>query len=303
MKNSRLLSAQLASKYYDACIAELQAIKPGNVHIFADGHNMTVQDFMRSAEVSANPITNPASTVGERIFKSINATVDAVQCNTNLGMVLLVAPLTQAIVDFYAAPKNIGQDNKPNALDLLHLKLYLQAVLTNLTVDDAKLAAQAIQRANPAGLGRVTTHDINAPVEATLYMLMQAAAHRDMIAYQYTHNFTTILDEGLMLYNQALAQFQNPAWATTALYLSLLSATPDRHIARKYGQQTADSIMREAKFYCDSFWQASHPKSQFSALLKWDTALKNRHINPGTTADLTVATLFVSSVLTISANL
>ena len=48
----------MTQKYTNACMAELTALKPGNVHLFADGHGMLVQDFIKSAEVSA-PFFSP----------------------------------------------------------------------------------------------------------------------------------------------------------------------------------------------------------------------------------------------------
>jgi triphosphoribosyl-dephospho-CoA synthase len=83
-------------KYRDACMAELTAIKPGNVHMFADGHGMVVQDFIQSANVSAPVISKSGLTVGQRILNATQATWSEVGCNTNLGIVLLTAPMIQA---------------------------------------------------------------------------------------------------------------------------------------------------------------------------------------------------------------
>ncbi len=306
-------SQLLATQYYNACIEELQAIKPGNVHIFADGHGMNIDDFINSATVSSQVIATPLLNVGERIFQSVHATHQRVACNTNLGIILLVAPLINALFKCYEvqAEACIAKSTQTKALHhekhyqpkLEHIKHHLQNVLTNLTVDDARRTASAIQLAKPAGLGNVAVHDVNAPIEATLYTLMQAAENRDLIAYQYTHGFTTILDDGLKIYVKAFKQFQNKAWATTALYLSLLSRYPDSHVVRKYGQDIAKIVLDDAKSHCDLFWRAVNPKLQFAGLLKWDTALKNRNINPGTTADITVATLFIANILEYDASL
>jgi triphosphoribosyl-dephospho-CoA synthetase len=86
-------SQQLADAFKAACMAELEALKPGNVHIFADGHGMTVQDFIISAEAASAVIAQPNLSLGARILQSVQATHDAVQTNTNLGMILLGAPI------------------------------------------------------------------------------------------------------------------------------------------------------------------------------------------------------------------
>src|SRR5690242_14660894 len=89
-------SKALSAAYIAACELELRALKPGNVHDFAAGHGMTVDDFAASAEVSAGPLCRPGASVGERILGAIRATRERVGCNTNLGIVLLAAPLVAA---------------------------------------------------------------------------------------------------------------------------------------------------------------------------------------------------------------
>ena len=55
---------RVAAAYIEACLAELDAPKPGNVHRFAPGHRMEVADFVRSAEASAAPIAAKGARVG-----------------------------------------------------------------------------------------------------------------------------------------------------------------------------------------------------------------------------------------------
>ena len=76
-------SQQLADAFRAACMAELEALKPGNVHIFADGHGMTVQDFIISAEAASVLIAQPNLSLGERILYSVQATQKVIACNTN----------------------------------------------------------------------------------------------------------------------------------------------------------------------------------------------------------------------------
>ena len=75
---ARFNSAQLSQAFKNACMAELAALKPGNVHIFADGHGMTVQDFVASADAAASVIAKPECSLGQRIFASVQATQRAV---------------------------------------------------------------------------------------------------------------------------------------------------------------------------------------------------------------------------------
>src|SRR4051794_37952321 len=88
--------AAIAAAFVAACRDELDAPKPGNVHVFADGHRMAVDDFMRSADAAATPLTEPGARVGQRILGAVAATRAAVGTNTNLGIILLCAPFAVA---------------------------------------------------------------------------------------------------------------------------------------------------------------------------------------------------------------
>jgi triphosphoribosyl-dephospho-CoA synthase len=277
------LSQRLSLLYKNACLAEVEAMKPGNVHIFADGHGMQVQDFVKSAEASSAIIAQTDLGLGERIYHSVNATWQAVGCNTNLGIILLSAPIIQTVL----------------LEDSADIRDRLKKVIHGASQVDATWLFKAIQLAKPAGLGRVDEHDVNALAQCTLLEAMQAAAGRDFIGQQYGNNFLNIFESGLPQYQQALLQWQKPAWATTALYLYWLSHYPDSHIARKYDLMTAKEVQKEALVHYVAFQDQTNPKNYFSELLKFDQSLKLRSINPGTSADLTVATILLQDVLEV----
>lgn len=277
-------SKPISDAYYSACLAEIEALKPGNVHIFSDGHGMTVHDFIKSAEVSALVIAEPNLTVGERILQAVEATQNAVGMNTNLGIILLCAPLIHTALQL----DEINPQTFQNALSL---------TLSQLTLKDAQLTAKAIMLAKPAGLGISKMHDVNAPISATLLDLMQAAADKDRIAWQYANIFADICGYGVAHYQVALAQYQNKAWATTALYLGFLAREPDTHLVRKHGDNVAMTVMHEAKHQEASYWATNNPKLVQQQLINFDVSLKNRQLNPGTSADLTVASVMLSRIL------
>lgn len=277
-------SKLISDAYYAACMAELEALKPGNVHIFSDGHGMTVHDFIKSAEASALVIAAPNLTVGERILQAVEATQNAVGINTNLGIILLCAPLIHTSLE-------LGEINPQKFQKALSL------TLRQLTMRDAELTAKAIVLAKPAGLGMSKMHDVNAPISATLLGLMQAAADKDRISWQYANNFSDICQFGIAHYQVALAQYQNPAWATTALYLGFLARIPDTHLVRKHGDNIALTVMHEAQQLEANYWATNNPKLVQQQLINFDVSLKNRQFNPGTSADLTVASVMLSRIL------
>ncbi len=271
--------SDIALIYRDVCMAELSAVKPGNVHMFADGHGMVVQDFIKSADTSSKVIAKPNLSVGERILSAVKATWDAVGCNTNLGIILLASPLIQA------AYSKDGFSQKA-----------LQEVLDNLTVDDAVKAYEAISIATPAGLGEVEQHDVRHTPHVRLLEAMQAASNRDLIAQQYANGYQDVFNLGVSTYQHYLAKWERSAWAISATYLAFLAEFEDSHIVRKYGKEIAQAIQQEAKNHFTSFISQENPKLYQAILLVWDADLKSRGINPGTSADLTVATILANGL-------
>lgn len=284
MQSDMSLNQQLAIAFKAACMAELEALKPGNVHIFSDGHGMTVQHFIASAEAVSEVIVHPTLSLGERILHSVQATQNVVKMNTNLGMILLCAPLIHSAL-------------QPGTSTLLQK---LKTVLANTTIDDAENTFAAIRLASPAGLGTSEQYDVHQTATCTLIQAMQTAVGndfpRDMIAQQYTNNYAEVV-EGLVVYQKALAIWQRPAWAVTAVHLHYLAHFLDSHIVRKYGETIAGLVQNEAGEHEIAFLKAFNPKNYQAPLLQFDVALKKRGLNPGTSADLTVATLLLANLL------
>jgi triphosphoribosyl-dephospho-CoA synthase len=270
-----VLATKIASAFNAACLDELDAPKPGNVHIFADGHRMTASEFLRSATAAASAISMPGARVGTRILTAVEATLAAVGANTNLGIVLLCAPL--------AAAADAGPPD---------LRTALARVLESLDTEDANLAFRAIVRASPAGLGRVEKNDVFEPATVTLRQAMAEAAHRDRIAYQYVSTFEDIFRRGEPLLEAALSRALQPTWATLAVYLGFLSAFPDSHVVRKHGAAAAEEVRRNSLPFYKRLQSCENLADLLPELLAWDRSLKVRGLNPGTSADLTVATLF-----------
>lgn len=263
-------------------MAELQALKPGNVHAFADGHGMTVDDFIKSADVTAEIITRPDLSLGERIFYAVEATKNAVGQNTNLGVLLLCAPLIDA------ALKLTDEQTLPQAL---------HETLSQLTVSDAEYVSRAIVLASPGGLGDAAQYDVRDIPAVSLLTMMRSAQHKDRIAWQYANDFQDIMGFGLSTYADAMLKWANPAWSATALYLAFLANYPDTHVMRKYGESFAEGLRQEAAEFEQMHSAADNPKLVQKKLIDWDKSLKTRAINPGTSADLTVATLLVSELI------
>ena len=271
------LSERIAAVFVQCCRDELEVPKPGNVHALSVAGRKTPQDFQRSAEAAAGPLTASGAPVGRRIFGAVEASRAAVPHNTNLGIVLLCAPLAAAA----------EQQN-------LDLRTAVAAVLRTLDVADAELAFRAIVMAAPGGLGRARRHDVFEPAQISLHAAMAEAADRDRVARQYATDFEDVFTLGEPVLATLLAREFEPKWATLGVFLGFLSAFCDSHIAREHGASVAKEVREAAVHLREAFELASNPAELIPDLMAYDRVLKSRAINPGTSADLTVATLFAS---------
>lgn len=280
----------VAKAVWQACMTELEALKPGNVSLYAEGHGMGVDDFVLSARCIADVLGQPGMTVGERILQSVEATRSAVECNTNLGIVLLCAPLTHAVLEPGKGTGGTG------------LRRKLHTTLEQLTKTDTDLVFRAIRLARPAGLGQSPRHDVENPVAAPLLEVMAEAEHRDRIAYQYTHGFADVFDTGIPTLEAELTRWPDRAWAAVGVYLEFLARFPDSHIERKLGSKTAEDVRLSAAKHLSLFRASDRPEQVAEALLAFDRCLKQRGINPGTSADLTVATMLARDLQKLTGN-
>jgi triphosphoribosyl-dephospho-CoA synthase len=259
-----------------ACLLEVTARKPGNVHRHADLPGLHFVDFVLSAVAIAEPLDQAATTgVGSAVLSAIEATRRLVSTNTNLGIVLLLAPLA-------AMPKTI------------ELADGIEDVLAATTVIDAQLVYRAIRLAQPGGLGEVSDQDVAHEPTITLRAIMAMAAERDLIARQYANGFREVLGEALHALRESLNAGSPLETAIVSTYLSLLARHPDSLIARKYGMGRAIEVSTRAADIIDAGWpECEHAWDRLGAFDSWLRRPANR-FNPGTTADLVTAALYAA---------
>jgi len=258
-----------------ACLLEAAAPKVGNVNRGADFEDVSFTDFAVSAALIAPAIEAARQAgVGRSVHGAIAATRSVVATNTNLGIVLLIAPLA-------AVPRE-----QPLTAENVRL------VLAALTSDDCHLVYEAIRIAQPGGLGRVESMDVAQRPPASLLAAMQAAAERDLVARQYTTDFAIVLDDLL----PALVECRARGWSLTEAivhtHLAAIARHGDSLIARKCGPDVA----RHASAMAAQTHKAGQPDDDdyHAALADFDFWLRadGHRRNPGATADLIAAALF-----------
>jgi triphosphoribosyl-dephospho-CoA synthase len=275
-------AADVAAAAQLACLLEASAPKPGNVspgRPFADAR---YEDFLASAVAIGEPLAGAGTRrLGTTILHAIEATARWTRSNTNLGIVLLVAPLARAAL----CTTEVGGGGT--------LRAALRGVLAETNIDDARDVYAAIRLAAPGGLGRATEQDVQNDPTVTLLDAMRLAADRDGIAREYADSFEATFEIGAPALERVRADELGWSEAVVETFLTLLAARPDTHIARRGGAALAAQATRLAAEALAAGGVRS--AAGLKAIDEMDRALRDErhHGNPGTTADLTAASIFV----------
>ena len=247
-----------------ACVLEVSAEKPGNITPSHDFHDTSYEDMVRSAIAIGPELARAGERgVGETVLAAVRASRGA--GNTNLGIVLLLAPLARAALD--GVP--------------------VAATLDALDVADARAVYAAIRLAGAGGLEERVEHDVRDEPVIGLREAMAAAAERDSIASEYATGFAITFGVGVPALVSALERLPVRD-AIVELHLRLLERVPDTLIARKRGAEAAARVSAGARGVL----------AGRLTLREFDASLREpgNAFNPGTTADLVTAALFVALV-------
>jgi triphosphoribosyl-dephospho-CoA synthase len=258
-------------------VLEVSAEKPGNITPRHDFHDTTYVDMLRSA-IAVGPELARAGRrgVGETVLAVVQASRRAAPTNTNLGIALLLAPLAKA------------------ALSGGPVRERLAVTLGALDLPDARAAYAAIRLAGAGGLHERVEHDVRAEPTVGLREAMASAAARDSIAAEYVSEFALTFETGVPALVAALGDGLGEREAIVELHLKLLGGAPDTLIARKRGPEAAARVSAGARDVLSA--GGVRTAAGRRALRSFDASLREpgNALNPGTTADLVTATLFVA---------
>lgn len=273
-----LSSAEIAVLAQAACLVEASTPKPGNVSPGRDFEDTRYEDFLLSAAAIGPAFARARERgVGETVLAAVQDTRRLVRVNTNLGMILLLAPLACAAG---------GEGGS--------LRDRLSRVLGSLGVDDARAVYSAIRLVNPGGLGQAPAQDVRDEPTQTLRETMALAADRDSIAREYATDYDlTLLVAVPVLQRSRVA---GGTWSTAALeaFLRILAQVPDTLIARKQGLSSARAVSAQAGEVLAAGAAGSAARAEATAAFDDSLRARGNRLNPGTTADLVAGSLFVA---------
>ena len=268
---------EIAASAQLACLLEASAPKPGNVSPGTAFHDTQYEHFLASA-AAIGPAFLDAGTqpVGETILRAIEATRRWTSANTNLGIVLLLAPLARAA--HLSGPES--------------LRDRLRIVLASTTIADADATYRAIRLARPGGLRDAPTQDVATSPTITLTAAMTLAAGHDDVAREYATAFARTFTVGVPALEQARADGLEWSHAVVECYLALLADLPDTLITRKLGADAAERVRLRAMEVRAA--GGTYTDAGRRAVAAFDAELRNSEnsMNPGTTADITTASIF-----------
>jgi triphosphoribosyl-dephospho-CoA synthase len=297
-------SVDVAAAAQLACLLEASAPKPGNVsrdHHFTD---IRYEHFLASAAAIGGPLAGAHTRrLGATIRLATEATMRWAPSNTNLGIVLLLAPLARAALvwqqgrDVSTGAGTNDDESMGGALvpsiGPTDLRNSLCREIDTTSIHDARDVYSAIRLAAPGGLGRVDTQDVSEEPTVTLLEAMRMAAQRDSIASEYATGFEITFERSVPALQYARTDGLSWDDAVVETFLALLAAAPDSHVARRGGEAAAREVSRQARAAIAAGGVRSAAGRQ--AIDAMDLALRDPHnvANPGTSADLTAAAIFV----------
>jgi triphosphoribosyl-dephospho-CoA synthase len=272
--------------------------KPGNVHRTRDFHDMVFEDFLISGIVIGDVVKEAATQaykikqtknyndaqLGKYILKAVKETDKWIANNTNLGIVMMIIPI--AISGVMSNNLNELQNN-------------IGLLMDNTTVNDAISLYKAINIAEAGGMGDQNEFDVSSDgfenellsKNQTMYDVLKISASWDCLANELTSKMPITFNIGFKTFTKYKKTYSINN-STVLTFLTILSNVPDTLISRKYDEKKAEEVSKLSKELLDTndFFTPTFNEK----LRKFDDFLFENKLNPGTTADLTAASIMIS---------
>jgi triphosphoribosyl-dephospho-CoA synthase len=272
--------------------------KPGNVHRTQDFDDMFYEDFLISGVVIGDIVRRAALRgqksqktlnfseikLGELILEAVTETNKWVDTNTNLGIIMLMVPLAAA-----AGMKN----------DFHNIRTNFTKIMVDTTAEDAVNLYKAIALADAGGMGKRKNLDVTSAEsqiqlienKINMFDILKISAEWDLLAKELTTSMPVTFENGFPTFKRIQTNYSTNS-ATVQTFLNILSQFPDTLISRKVGLKKAEEISHKARDILNMGGILTLDGKE--ALKKFDRELSQNNLNPGTTADITAASIMVA---------
>ncbi len=273
--------------------------KPGNVHRTQDFEDMIFEDFLISGIVIGDVMKKAAIKgakykdkpdslykigLGELIKEAVTETNKWIANNTNLGIILLLTPLSAAA----------GMSN-----NFIELRDNIDQIMRATTTTDALNLYDSINIADAGGMGERDNLDVGSEKakiellknEINMFQVLDISSEWDMLSFELTNQMPVTFEVGFPLFKDVKNNYGMNK-ATIQTFLNILSEFPDTLISRKYGMDVAMEVLNDAKYIIDMGGILND--EGYNLLKEFDQTLISKKLNPGTTADLTASSIMVA---------
>ncbi|RQG90459.1 triphosphoribosyl-dephospho-CoA synthase [Natrarchaeobius chitinivorans] len=255
--------------------------KPGNVDRKRDLPELRFDHFLAGAVGARDGLEMAANgaSVGPAFERAVEGMATQGGDNTQFGALLLLVPLVRAAREELSQP-------------------IVESVVEGTTVADAAAFYRAFEHVDvfvsdpPAGMGPLDVRRGSDAIPAleerglTLFDVLDASVPGDDVAREWTHGF-----ERSFLAAERFADADGSASdRAAAVFLSLLAERPDTLVATKHG----DAVAREVTDRAAEHLERDALETDPAAVDAFADELVDRGVNPGTTADVTAAGLFIA---------
>jgi triphosphoribosyl-dephospho-CoA synthase len=273
---------QIASSAVAAMLIELSSSpKPGNVDRCHDFVDATFQQFSVSV-VSSYAAFRKAGAGEGRIGQLLLEAVESKRAwnilgNTHFGSLILMIPLAMAAREcdgnLDLLPRTLARTLKESSVDDA-IDFYASFSLVRARVVDV----EEFSLKDPASLERLRCQEL------TLLDLMRLSQGHDLIAKEWSTEFERCFDLSRSIRRNVAEAGMNDGVVKT--YLQALSAVPDSLICAKFGPEKAAQVREMAGSVLED--------GSMAAVTELDRHFLEKDINPGSTADLIAAALFIA---------
>jgi triphosphoribosyl-dephospho-CoA synthase len=253
--------------------------KPGNVDREHDYKNLRYEHFLGSAVGTYAVFKKAASlqeyTIGGLMLEAVDASSTwQMGGNAHFGAILLLVPLCVAASissDIEGVKKNVREVvKKTTVFDAL--QFYRAFSRVNVRVGKSEI----LDVWDPSSLDAIESENL------TLFNIMEISTPNDTLAREWIEGFPLTFRGAQIL----LKRFESEHSLNDSIvytFLSLLGEIPDTLIAKKFGKKIANEVSSMSKQALVS-----------GKVAEFDEYLLDKNINPGTTADIIIGSLFIT---------
>lgn len=254
--------------------------KPGNVDRRRDLADLRFELFLAGTIGARAGLEHAAAgeSIGSSFERAIGGMASLTDQNTQFGSLLLLVPLVAAARDGLDRESVEGVVSSTTVEDAVAFYRAFEHVA--VAVDEPPSDAPELDvRRGAAAIPALRDRDLD------LQSVLELGAPGDDVAREWVTGFERSFEAAHRLDGAAGPLSDR----TASVFLSLLADRPDTLVSTRHGESVAETVRQRAH----ALVERNALERDREAVERFASDLVDREINPGTTADLTAAGLFI----------